>query len=58
LVPLRDKILNKFKDIEQKKSTRYTLNEWFLFANGFWNFSGTFHSLTDYQTLGQKKEDQ
>ena len=52
LVPLRNKILNKFKDIEQKRSTRYTLNEWFVFANGFWNFSGTFKSLTDYQTLG------
>ncbi len=48
IIPLRKRILQKFKDIENEKTTRYSINEWFLFAGKFWSFTGSFKNLTDF----------
>lgn len=58
ILPLKNKILSKFGEIEQTNSTKFTISEWLNFAKTFWLFSGNFEGLKEYQTLSQKREDQ
>ena len=35
----------------------FTLESWFKFAQGFWEFTDGYSGLTDYSTLEERKED-
>ena len=48
---LRESILQKFEEIENNKSTKYSLTAWFKHAQDFWIFSRDCKSLKDYSSL-------
>lgn len=45
ILPLKNKILSKFDEIDKEFSTKFNFNEWIQFANTFWQFSGNFEGL-------------
>jgi len=57
IIPLRQKILKKFEEIDNARTTRINLQSWSAFAAKFWTFSGDFKDLYKHNSLQHKRQD-
>jgi|LauGreDrversion4_2_1035121.scaffolds.fasta_scaffold855309_1 hypothetical protein len=49
--------INEIYTDKERKPAKFTLKEWFDFAQSWWDFTDSFKGLTDYSTLEERKED-